>query len=511
MRPNGTQPLEYIFRPHSIAVCGAFTHPFRWWLKEYYIDPFVKHGYPGQLYLVDPSGGEIGGFAMYPGLTDIPVPVDYVVCCISAPKTPGLIEECCNIGVRVVQIFTAGFAETGEREGIELQNKLVKIARPSGMRIIGPNCMGLYYPGGGLSFCTDFPLEPGPIGLLCQSGGNTTYITRLAADRGLRFSKSISYGNACDINECDLLEYMVADPETKVIAAYIEGTEDGKRFVQALTHAASVKPVVVFKGGYTEGGKRATASHTGAMAGSDNVWDGLLKQAGAIRVYSVEEMVDMLMALVRMKPPPGLNVCAVGNGGGSSVLTTDECERAGLRMVPIPPETRERLKAFIPLAGSMLRNPIDTVPLVPIQRDGTFDGQPVPSWEDAVKAVKVERGDRAWGDFLAIIEDWHEVDLLLFQYSVDINPMSITEWRMGTAVGRMVAAARKCQLPKAIVLQMMANEGSQRALDRAQKMCREAGLPLFLSMRGAVTAIRRLIDYNREHQGMVGRAQGLEE
>ena len=507
MTSDATQSLECIFHPRSIAACGAFTHPFRWWLKDYYIDPFVRGGYPGQLYLVDPRGGEIAGFPVYRSLGDVPGPVDYVVCCTSAENTPKLLEECRDIGVRVVQIFTAGFAETGEPEDIALQEKLVEIAHSSGIRIIGPNCMGLYYPKGGLSFSTSFPTDPGPIGLLCQSGGNTTYITRLAAHRGLRFSKVVSYGNACDINECDLLEYMSDDPETKVIAAYIEGTRQGGRFIEALTKAASAKPVVVFKGGYTLGGARATASHTGALAGSDTTWDGLLKQAGAIRVFSGEEMVDTLVALTRMRPPQGPNVCVVGNGGGSSVLATDECEQAGLRMVPVSAQVRDRLKSFLPVVGTMLRNPIDCVYLIPTQQDGTFAGKPVPNWEGIVENIEVKKGDGGWGDFLETIEGWSEIDLMLFQYSIDINPFVTTEWRIGTAVGFMVAAAKSCRLPKAIVIHLQAEENSVPAYQTAVRQCREAGLPLFLSLRGAARAIRRLIDYNHEQPGMLGKLQ----
>jgi hypothetical protein len=377
------------------------------------------------------------------------------------------------------------------------------------MRIIGPNCMGLYYPKEGLSFCADFPLEPDTIGWICQSGGNTTYLIRLAEERGLRFSKGVSFGNACDINECDLLEYLAGDPETKVIAAYIEGTRDGARLLETLTAAASAKPVVVFKGGYTEGGRRAAASHTSALAGSDVVWDGLLTQAGAIRVYSVEEMVDMLVALVRLRPPRGPNVCAVGNGGGSSVLTTDECEHAGLRMLSIPAEIRDRLKAFIPLAGSMLRNPIDGGFLIPLHPEGMFAGRLVPSWEEAVKGVAVMPGDGGWGDFLRILEDWREIDLVLFHFSVDINPIAINEWNVGTAVGPIIAAARRCRLPAAMVLHFVARESSWRSSLRVQQMCLEAGLPLFLSMRGAARAIRRLIDFNKAHPGMLDKAHSL--
>jgi len=488
--------LESLFHPRSIAVCGSFNHPFRWWLRDYYIDPFLQAGYDGPLYLVDAKGtGDVAGLPVHRSLADLPEPVDYVVCCMSAEKTPTLLEECRDKGVKTVQIFTAGFAEAGDPEATALQDRLVEIARPSGIRIIGPNCMGVYYPKGGLSFSTSFPNEPGPIGLMCQSGGNTTYITRLAAYRGLRFSKVVSYGNACDIDECDLLEYMTGDPETKVIASYIEGTRDGPRFVEALTRAASVKPVVVFKGGHTRAGSRATASHTGALAGSESTWDALLRQAGAIRVYSAEETVDMLMALVRMRPPKGARVCVVGNGGGSSVMATDECEQAGLTMAPIPTEVTERLTSFIPPVGHMLRNPIDCVYLIPTQRDGTFAGEPVPDWRDIVKNTEVKPGDKGWGDFLQVIEEWQGVDAILFQYSIDINPFVITPWRIGTAAGLMVAGARACSLPKAMVVHMLADNDSTGAWATAVDLCKEAELPLFFSLRSATVAIRRLVDY----------------
>ena len=335
-------PLGYIFHPRSIAVAGASTNPLRWFINEFYIEPLLKMGYPGQVYAINPKGGEVMGLPVYRRLRDVPGTVDHVVSCIPAEQTLQLLEDCRHLGVKVVQLYSAGFAETGEQEGIELQRKLLEIARHSNIRLLGPNCMGIYCPTSRISFCVNYPQETGPIGLISQSGSNTTYVIRSAVVRGLRFSKAISYGNACDINECDLLDYLADDPETKVIAAYIEGTAEGQRLRKVLTRAASAKPVVIYKGGYTEGGTRAASSHTGALAGADAVWDGFLKQVGAIRVHTVEEMVDMLVALLRMKPPQGLNTCVVGNGSGASVLATDEFERAGFRLPSMPPEIRKK-------------------------------------------------------------------------------------------------------------------------------------------------------------------------
>jgi len=499
-------PLECVFHPGSIAVVGLSANVAGAWLNDCYIAPMLKMGYQGHIYVVNPKGGQIAGLPAYPSLQDVPGSVDYVISCIPAQQTPQLLEECLSKGVKTVQFYTAGFAETGEQEGIDLQRRLVETARRGGMRLVGPNCMGIYCPSSGLGFSLDFPPETGPIGLLCQSGGNTGYIVRSAAARGLRFSKAVSYGNACDINECDLLDYLADDPDTKVIAAYIEGTTDGRRLMASLARAASTKPVVVFKGGYTEGGGRATASHTGSLAGSDAVWSGFLRQVGAIRVYSVEEMTDMLVALLCMKPPRGTKCCAVGAGGGPSVLATDECEQAGLQLPAIPPEIRERLKGLIPVAGSMLSNPIDVFPMVGMLQKRMVGQRDASSWEDLIPKLQVAPGDQGWGDLMVILEDWPELGLVIFHHAFDGPPVPVSDWLIN-ALRPMIAAASLCKLPEAIVLHSVVNNNSWQVLLKAQQICQEAGQPVFLSMRGAALAIRRLIEFEGAHPGKVARLQ----
>jgi len=492
--------LDYIFHPRSIAVVGISDDPPKVWIRRLYLESLLNSGYPGRIYLVNPRGGETAGLPIYRTVKDIPGQVDHAVICVPAPHTPKILEECRDIGVRVVHVFTSGYAETGEPDRIELQSRLVEIARQGNMRIIGPNCLGVYYPGGRIGLSPDFPMEPGPIGFLCQSGGNVTCMVRQAAARGLRFSKVVSHGNACDINECDLLEYMADDPETKVIAAYIEGARDGRRLFDALRKAASAKPLVVFKGGFTTGGSRAVASHTGALAGSDAVWDGLLQQTGAIRVYSIEEMVDMLVALLRVRPPKGLNTCVVGHGGGASVMATDEVERAGLRLVPIPSEIREKLKEFIDLANSMLRNPIDC---------GTMAGQ------DALGLIS-SLGDRdpleflkeraalsgptpRWSRINSLLEEWPGLDLVVYQHGYDISPIAIERRRVVGGPGSLVLAAQACRLPHAIAFHSIENDHTWQASSDLRRFCAESGLPFFLSMRAAAVSLRKLIDYNRAH------------
>ncbi len=506
--PQKTTPaLDYIFHPRSIALVGAATDPVHWWINEYYIDPLITFGYTGKIYAVNPKGGTAKGMKIYPSLRDIDGPVDHVISAIPARACPELVRECRDMGVKVVQFFSAGFAETGEPEGIELQRKIVEIASGSGMRLLGPNCMGLYCPASKISFCFNYPQESGPIGLISQSGSNCTYVVRSAAVRGLRFSKVISHGNACDINECDLLEYLTDDPETKVIAAYIEGIKDGSRFRRVLARAAATKPVLIYKGGFSEGGGRAAATHTGSLAGSYAAFEALLRQLGAVPVQSVGEMVDMLVAILRMKPPRGRNVCAVGNGGGGSVLATDEFERAGFRLPGIPPEVRDRIRNLVPPAGSMTRNPIDASPLMGIDQAKLLARTGMEGWEKELWSTRFLRGDGGMGDFVGALDDWPGLDFLVVHYCIDSVPGGIYEWQLTTGGGPLIAAAKESHLPVAAIIHFIANQDSWLQSLKIQRLCIDCGFPLFLSMKGASKAIRRLMEFDKDHPGMIARVQ----
>jgi hypothetical protein len=336
-----------------------------------------------------------------------------------------------------------------------------------------------------MSFSPDFPREPGNIGFLCQSGGNTIYLIRSGVSRRLRFSKGISFGNACDLSECDILEYLSEDPETEVIAAYIEGTSDGRRFADVLAKTTSAKPVVIYKGGYTEAGSRAAASHTGALAGSQTVWDGVIRQAGAIRVNSVEDMVDMLVALLQVKRPRSLNTCVVGVGGGASVIATDELEKAGLKLPPIPASIQERMQQIIPPAGGMLRNPIDAFPLTRLilYRQAAGGG----------RSASVARGDKGWGDFIGLIEDWPDIDLVVFHFAFDIPPIPVGNWVAAT-IEPTLAAVKMCRLPSVVVFHSIVTDASWQASRRMQEICLAENIPFFLSLEGAAQSIVRIVE-----------------
>src|SRR4030042_1527708 len=259
--------LDFVFNPRSVAIAGISLTRGYDAMAETYLRALIECKFNGPIYPLHPKGGEFRGLKLYPGVKDVPDLVDYVICCIPATAVPQLIRDCAAKGVKAVQFFTSGFGENGTDEGIRLEAEVCALAKQGGIRLIGPNCMGVYAPKSGLSFAPDYPTARGQVSFVCQSGGNAIYFIRYAAQRGVRFSKVISFGTAADINENELLEYLTDDPDTGIIAVYIEGFKDGRRFSKALRKAAAVKPVIMMKGGRTEAGTRAVGAQTGRLAG----------------------------------------------------------------------------------------------------------------------------------------------------------------------------------------------------------------------------------------------------
>jgi acyl-CoA synthetase (NDP forming) len=417
MTPDTASQVQAIFHPRSVAVVGASANPDT---PGYdYVHSMQVFGYRGAIYPINPKAEEILGLPVYRSLRDVPDNVDYVICCVPSAHVLDLVRDCGERGVKALQLFTGRFSETGRPDAADLERRVLAAAREAGVRIIGPNCMGLLNPAHGISFRTDMSREPGTIGFLSQSGNLLFELTHYGGPRGLRFSKAISYGNALDLDESDFLEYFAQDAETNVIGAYVEGLHDGRRFLAALKHAASRKPVVVLKGGRTGAGGRAAASHTAALAGTSAVWDAAVRQAGALAVDTVEDAIDMLIAFDRMRPPSAqderprvgmvgaggvpstrsvrfasgaaqderprvgmvgaggvpstrsvgfasgaaqderLRVGMVGAGGGRSVLTADLCEELGLAVPPLPDDVEAKVAEKAPDLAGWVTNPVD--------------------------------------------------------------------------------------------------------------------------------------------------------
>ncbi len=349
--------LETAFHPKAIAVVGASEDPLSF--GYHYVRHLLDYGYPGHIYPVNPSKESILGLRAYPNLSSIPEIIDYVICCLSASKVPNLLAECPAKGVKVVHLVAGRLSETGRHEAKDLEARILQVARRLNIRLIGPNCMGIYYPRGGIAHSYNLTKEAGTIGAVCQSGGTSALLVRYGELRGLRFSKVISYGNALDLDESDFLYYLAHDDETKIIAAYFEGIKDGRKFLKALSNAASVKPVLAIKGGRGTAGFKAVASHTAAIAGSDIIWKAAFKKAGVISAKDLSELVDLLVAFSFLPPIRGNSVGLVSAGGGLSVMSADVCEEAGLTLPPLPREIREELRRKAPEIWDWVGNPVD--------------------------------------------------------------------------------------------------------------------------------------------------------
>jgi acetyltransferase len=268
--------LDALFEAASVAIVGV---PRGMKMGKLFLVALLEQGFPGDIYPVNPQAKEIDGLKAYPSVSAIPGPVDLAIVLVPHDHALSVVKECARKGVKGAVLFTAGYKETGTTEGRALEEELVRVARSSGMRLIGPNGMGLYCPKTGLSFFPQVSKEPGPVGIISHSGSLTNILGRLAPQKGIRFSKVVSLGNECDLTSADFLTYLGRDPDTRVIGTYLEGIKDGPFFLKSLRAASLEKPVILWKVGLTREGGRAAASHTGALAGSR----GWSRSCGGIR------------------------------------------------------------------------------------------------------------------------------------------------------------------------------------------------------------------------------------
>jgi len=465
--------LDFLFHPNSVALVGITTSETWHWTLTF-LEGLLEIGFDRPLYLVNPKGGQIKGRKIHTSLKEVPGDVDYVIGLVNAQIAPRLVEECAEKGVRAIHFCTAGFSETGEPDRVKLESEVAEIARQKGIRILGPNCMGIYCPQSRLSFSPAFPKESGPVGVISQSGGNSIFLVRQAALRGIRFSKVISYGNACDINENDLLEYLASDADTRIIALYIEGIRDGKRFRRAMEEATKEKTVILLKGGATEGGARAAAGHTAALAGSRTTWEALCKQLGIISVHSIEEMIDVLVTLTFLPLPRGRNAVFFGAGGGASVLIADEFESRGLRIPPLPPEVIAQIREFTPIAGNILRNPVDY-------------SQAINNLEGVVKTF-------------AILSAWEGTDFLVtFVRTGQFTTSRISEDHLNLLMSRFSVKQGNLPKPVAMVLEPSVIPNEAEAILAAIRGCISSGLPVYYSFAAAANAINLVLNHAEKH------------
>ena len=479
------EELESAFNARSLAIVGASENPTTG--GNFFIRYLLDQGYDGRIYPVSSRYSKVYNFTAYGSLSELPDNVDYVICCIPATDILSLLDECPDKGVKVVHLFTGRFSETGDEGAAKLERAILHRAKDVGVRIIGPNCMGVYYPKKGLSFAFDLPSNSGPVGAFLQSGGVSIEFIRYCTLKGIRFSKVISYGNALDLNECDFLEYFAQDDETKVIVSYIEGVKDGRKFINLLREAVRSKPVVLLKAGQGEAGARSVLSHTGSMAGIPEIWDALIKHTGAIESTSFEEMIDIVLGLCSLKPFTGRKIAVIGGGGGRSVLSADGWGKAGFTMPHFPPKIMKEIKKNVSeMWWKWIGNPLD------------ISMMPESAWFSGLtgKIMQMAASDNAY-DFIvynfAVESPFGKEELILF---------------MQKEVGQLLEVVRQNSKPVIVVMNgsllnvEKVDDWRWKMISEIHTQLTEAGVPVYATIEQASRAMGQLADYYKNQYGV---------
>jgi acyl-CoA synthetase (NDP forming) len=463
---------EAVFSPKSVAIAGASSNVDS--PGHDYVRAIVEAGFEGPIYPINPRASEIMGLPAFPSLAAIPTDVDLVISCIPSDDVLELIEQARAKQVRAIIMFTGRFSETGDADAAALEQLVKERAADAGIRIVGPNCMGVFDSRSRLSFRPDLPCAEGDVAFISQSGNNSVELMLHGAARGLRFSKVVSYGNALDITEADFFDFLASDTDTRVVGAYIEGTKDGRRLFDALGRCARAKPVVILKGGRTGSGSRTAASHTAALAGQRQVWSAVMRQAGAVEVSTFDELLDMLVAFSFMRGMGGARAGVAGGGGGRAVQSADVCEEAGLTVPRLPDALRDALREKAPQLADWVDNPVD----------------------QSILAGSGISGAR----LLEMMLDSDDFDVLIANVGEDwVLGRPDAGERLAHLVERFAAIGARAQKPMAFVLGPAdsPDESKWRAVEGARSRLTEARLAVYPSVDRAAYALAAYVRSRR--------------
>ncbi|MCS7386985.1 MAG: CoA-binding protein [archaeon GB-1867-005] len=352
--------LDAFFYAESVAVIGASREPGK--IGHEILRSLIESGFKGKVYPVNPKYDEVLGLKCYGSVLEIPDKVDLAVFAIPARLVPRVADECGRKGVKAMVVVSGGFREAGDK-GEKLQEQLVSTAEKYGMRVIGPNCIGIYNPYTGID--TFFQSHermirppPGSIAFLTQSGTYGCTVLEWLAQEGIGVSKFVSYGNMADVDEAELISYLAEDPKTSLIAFYMESIKSGRRFIEAAAKASAKKPIVVLKSGRTRAGIKAALFHTGRMAGRYEIVKAALRKAKVIQVETIEELYDAMKILAMAPPPRGEGMAMITNGAGPCVMAADAAEQYGVKLATYAEETIEKLRSRLP-PYALIGNPVD--------------------------------------------------------------------------------------------------------------------------------------------------------
>lgn len=355
------QDIDRIFHPQAISIIGSSGREGSF--GRLFLEGMIRMGYPA-IYPVHPREKELLGLKAYPGIKEIPVDIDLAISLVPRSEVLQVVRDCAVKGVKGLILFTSGFKEK-DAEGGKIEQEIVLAARKGGIRLIGPNANGFYCPAAkictfpGALMAGGLPAESGGTAIISQSGSFADYTCQVLTGKNIRFSYAVGYGNESDLGAVDFLEYFGTDKETRVIAGYLEGIKNGRRFYELAQKISKQKPIIIWKGGLTESGARAAFAHTGSLAGSRQVWETMFKQSGIISVHSVEEVSDCVTAFSWLPLPKGKRTAILSGMAGTNVGTADNCLMMGLEMAKYTEKTNQRLSKILPAIGTTAANPTD--------------------------------------------------------------------------------------------------------------------------------------------------------
>ncbi|MHA1730032.1 MAG: CoA-binding protein [Promethearchaeota archaeon] len=349
--------FERLFNPRAIAVIGVSIKGRG---GSFFVHILKENKFPNPVYPINSKyeGQDLFGYRIYGSIDSLPdTAIDLAIVAVPAKFTPKVIEELGKKGVKFAHIFSSGFSEVGNGH---LEKELLKNVKKYGIRIVGPNCMGIFSPKAKISSFRNTLLESGSVAFISQSGGHAGHLIGISPSRNIGFSKVISLGNQIDLDLLDFLDYFRSDPETKIIVLYVENLKkDGNKFVHLLKSVTLEKPVIIWKGGISESGNKAVMSHTGGLAGDFKIWQAMAKQTGVILVNGFEEVIELLQAFLNYPIPKTTGTAIITAGGGYGVEATDACEKNGLTVPEISREIQKKFSEFIPNVNTSIKNPLD--------------------------------------------------------------------------------------------------------------------------------------------------------
>ncbi|MEJ2739955.1 MAG: CoA-binding protein [Dehalococcoidia bacterium] len=464
-----------LFYPGSIAIIGASRDTQK--RSNLWIRRLTECGYKGKIFPIGSGKGSIHGHEVYNNINDTPSIIDYANVFISREALPAFMKDLSPGKVRFMSFFTAGFSEYGDSRGIELEQLLLNAAKEKDFHIIGPNCIGVYNPA------LNIPYGPagiigkgGHTGFISQSGSVGAKLVETGIARGIGYNKGISYGNGIDLDSTDFLEYMAVDPEIEVIGAYLEGTRKGRDFVRTMKLVTGQKPVVIWKGGRTDAGASTAMSHTGSIASPAANWSAVLKQSGAIEVYSIEELTDTLLIFQQLKRWNGSGIALIGGfvdgGGGICVSATDTFADYGLHIPSFCSETQNQLGDLLGSVVNIMRNPVDLA----------AQGSNIPLLRKALQAV---------------IED-PSVDMLVAQQDMGILMLTLSPETIEAINDTLINLRIEQHKPIVAVMPPGLHETLRQTIEDRLS---ENGIPVFSSLERAARAIRHINKYSLSHRG----------